>query len=283
MGNAVWLFGWLLLRQTTEGKDQGLVLRGKPITYHFIEQDTGFLIETVRRWLRTLRRAGYISTQQTRAGLRITIQKAKKFNRVLKTEQSQGCSDINSQDCSSLNSLGCSDLNGRVFKSEQLGCSDLNGRVFKSERQNASNPSEISLMPTPIERERKKDRKGKKENLAPAAPDSRHAPVRDLIQRLWLKSNPNYPSAPWAGFEGKALKTFFDSNPSWTAEQIVACVENRFASEVNHAERPSAWIRNLAQYAGGPLDRFNRPRQPKQDNSAGTDYAAIMRDNMHVL
>ena len=40
MGESVFLFGWLILRQTTQRNGTGLVLRGKPLTYADITSDT---------------------------------------------------------------------------------------------------------------------------------------------------------------------------------------------------------------------------------------------------
>jgi hypothetical protein len=84
MGPAVWLYGWLVLRQTTEHGSTGLVLGGRPITYREIEQETGFNRRTLERWMRRLRRGGYIETVLAMAagagvGLVIRILKAKKF------------------------------------------------------------------------------------------------------------------------------------------------------------------------------------------------------------
>jgi hypothetical protein len=84
MGPAVWLYGWLVMRQTTEDGSTGLVLGGRPITYREIEQETGFNRRTLERWMRRLRRSGYIETVLAMAagagvGLVIRILKAKKF------------------------------------------------------------------------------------------------------------------------------------------------------------------------------------------------------------
>jgi hypothetical protein len=79
MGQAVWLYGWLVLRQTRQVGTMGLVLGGRPVSYREIEEETGFHPRTLERWMRVLRREGYIETTPTPAGVIVRITKAKKF------------------------------------------------------------------------------------------------------------------------------------------------------------------------------------------------------------
>jgi hypothetical protein len=79
MGASVWLYGWLVLRQTHQSEGLGWVLGGSPVSYREIEEETGFNRRTLERWMRTLRRHGYIETSAAPAGVVIRITKAKKF------------------------------------------------------------------------------------------------------------------------------------------------------------------------------------------------------------
>ena len=79
MGAAVWLYGWLVLRQTHQQGGIGWVLGGAPISYREIEEETGFNVRTLERWMHTLRRHGYIETEAAPAGIVVRITKAKKF------------------------------------------------------------------------------------------------------------------------------------------------------------------------------------------------------------
>jgi hypothetical protein len=79
MGAAVWLYGWLVLRQTHQQGDLGWVLGGAPISYREIEEETGFNCRTLERWMHTLRRHRYIETEAVPAGVIVRITKAKKF------------------------------------------------------------------------------------------------------------------------------------------------------------------------------------------------------------
>jgi len=79
MGAAVWLYGWLVLRQTHQHGDLGCVLGGSPISYREIEEETGFKRRTLECWMRVLRRQGYIETSTAPGGVIVRITKAKKF------------------------------------------------------------------------------------------------------------------------------------------------------------------------------------------------------------
>lgn len=79
MGAAVWLYGWLVLRQTHQSGEIGWVLGGAPISYREIEGETGFPRRTLERWMHALRRNGYIETTAASSGVVVRIMKAKKF------------------------------------------------------------------------------------------------------------------------------------------------------------------------------------------------------------
>src|SRR5271154_4601140 len=79
MGAALWLYGWLVLRQTHQSGSIGWVLGGAPISYHEIEEETGFNPRTLERWMKTLRKHRYVETEAVPSGIRVRITKAKKF------------------------------------------------------------------------------------------------------------------------------------------------------------------------------------------------------------
>ncbi len=81
MGSALWLYGWLVLRQTHQTGSTGWVLGGAPISYQEIEEETGFNARTLERWMSTLRRQGYVETEPVMGGLIVRITKAKKHAR----------------------------------------------------------------------------------------------------------------------------------------------------------------------------------------------------------
>ena len=79
MGSALWLYSWLVLRQTHQSGAIGWVLGGAPVSYREIEEETGFNRRTLESWFRKLRQGGYIETQAAPTGVIIRITKAKKF------------------------------------------------------------------------------------------------------------------------------------------------------------------------------------------------------------
>ncbi|MGH9727034.1 MAG: hypothetical protein ACRD4V_00395, partial [Candidatus Acidiferrales bacterium] len=80
MGAAVWLFGWLVHRQTRERDGVGLVLGGSALTYAMIQDDTGYSRRTLQRWMADLRRGGYVRVRRTcHSRMIIEVLKAKKF------------------------------------------------------------------------------------------------------------------------------------------------------------------------------------------------------------
>jgi hypothetical protein len=81
MGAAIWLYGWLVLRQTHQTGTTGWVLGGAPISYREIEEETGFNRRTLERWMRLLRRHDYIATEAAQGGVIVRILKAKKHGR----------------------------------------------------------------------------------------------------------------------------------------------------------------------------------------------------------
>jgi hypothetical protein len=79
MSSALWLYGWLILRQTRQDGTTGWVLGGKPISYSEIQEETGFPPRTLERWMRVLREEDYIETRTAPGGIIVQITRAKKF------------------------------------------------------------------------------------------------------------------------------------------------------------------------------------------------------------
>jgi hypothetical protein len=79
MGDAVWLFLWFLLKQTSVSEsEEGIVSYGHPQTRVGISEQTGFPEWQVKKWISRLRATEYIRTEQSGTdGLIIFIQKAK--------------------------------------------------------------------------------------------------------------------------------------------------------------------------------------------------------------
>jgi len=84
MGEAVWLFMWLIDRTTREkpsddGKKVGVVAAGHPIPDHEIGQRFGCSVRTVQRWRTMLKTEGYIKMENSGHGYCYTILNSKKW------------------------------------------------------------------------------------------------------------------------------------------------------------------------------------------------------------
>lgn len=157
-------------------------------------------------------------------------------------------------------------------KSEWLPPAELDsgasGTTFRHQRKTSAEPAEndsrnqrnhLPLKGTHVKGTQEKGLVARPKAPATGEVDTRHPEVRNAIQQGWRERNPGVPTAPWGPTEGRNLALFLRENPSWTTEQILVCLQHRFASEANHSEPPHFWLRNLAKYAGGPLDRFGKP------------------------
>jgi DNA-binding MarR family transcriptional regulator len=84
MGSAIWLFGYLVMRQTQLNEQgEGLPRYGNPTSRKDIAGDTGWTLSQIDHWMRTLVHAGYIRTMRTgNDGVVIFIRNAKKKQRV---------------------------------------------------------------------------------------------------------------------------------------------------------------------------------------------------------
>lgn len=97
------------------------------------------------------------------------------------------------------------------------------------------------------------------ERSAAEGPVTRHTACKAHVHAYWHHRHPAEQFATWDGSEAKALDRLLKAKPDLTPDrfrQLLACRER---SDVNHNERPRAWIERLTDYGGGPLDRFKLP------------------------
>src|ERR1700723_3295337 len=101
---------------------------------------------------------------------------------------------------------------------------------------------------------------GKERNTSRAKreSDARHAEFRDLVQSYWTFKNPEI-AMPWNASEAAQLSLLLDANPVMEKDLFKQLLNFRAKSDVNHAERPRAWLAKVTDYARGPLNSFNKP------------------------
>lgn len=91
MGQAVWLYMFLIDKITSVGEDEiGIVLGRKPITYKEVKEELGISQDTYTRWVAKLEAYPYIQAIRTPHGFSFRVYKAyKKFGkRIRKTSES---------------------------------------------------------------------------------------------------------------------------------------------------------------------------------------------------
>lgn len=86
---------------------------------------------------------------------------------------------------------------------------------------------------------------------------ARHTAFKVAIFNYWKSKNPEI-DCPWQAAEGGQLEMWLKASPNTTITQFVEMLRNRYRSQVNHSERPSAWIKNITNFARGPVDRYNQ-------------------------
>lgn len=78
MGKAIWLFGWLIGKQTGQNGSTGLILGGKVLTWQWLASESGWPERTLQRWAQILRSKGYIEIDREQHGFTVKIRNAKK-------------------------------------------------------------------------------------------------------------------------------------------------------------------------------------------------------------
>lgn len=79
MGSAVWLYTWLVLRQTWQVDGIGLVLGGHLVSYREIQEATGFPRSSIEGWMHVSRGGDYIVTSTAPGEVVVRVSKPKKF------------------------------------------------------------------------------------------------------------------------------------------------------------------------------------------------------------
>src|SRR5579885_3473161 len=92
--------------------------------------------------------------------------------------------------------------------------------------------------------------------------DPRHAPLARSIRDAYRRANGR--ECPWDGRTARRLSEALAACPTWQLDDWLTCVRHRALShDLNQAEAPVHWVGSLADYLGGPLDRYHRPLVPR--------------------
>jgi hypothetical protein len=104
-------------------------------------------------------------------------------------------------------------------------------------------------------------RRAKKKQASPPTKTdvakTRHAEFKVAIFEYWKSKNPDL-DCPWAAPEGMQLEMWLKASPNVTLAQFKNMLRNRYRSPVNHANRPSQWLRNVSSWANGLADDYGK-------------------------
>ena len=120
--------------------------------------------------------------------------------------------------------------------------------------------TEADVKPSPAAKKTAARRTRKKQASPPTKTDfakTRHAEFKVAIFEYWKSKNPDI-DCPWAAPEGMQLEMWLRASPNVTIEQFKNMLRNRYRSPVNHATRPSVWLKNVSCWANGLADDYGK-------------------------
>ena len=118
-----------------------------------------------------------------------------------------------------------------------------------------------------------KPRKRGSEDGMKHSSDPRHVACKAEILAYYQRMNGG-EEPEWDGHEGRTLGMFLKANPKLTEQGMKRLLEHRAESVLNHAERPSVWIRKLKNFLNGPLNEYGKPLNGGSNGKGnGTGFA----------
>lgn len=87
----------------------------------------------------------------------------------------------------------------------------------------------------------------------------RFAGFQQELFAYWNGQNPEGPKSGWEKRDSAVLRGLLESHPDLQLEDFKKCLRNRAHSQVNPAELPHTWLRDVLKFAAGPLDRYGKP------------------------
>ena len=92
----------------------------------------------------------------------------------------------------------------------------------------------------------------------PRSADPRILTFQEEVLRFWSGQNPKGPVCPWSRQDYRALVEYLAGSPNASLEHFKHLLKNRAASQINPSTPARKWLRDLEEYADGPLDRYKK-------------------------
>ena len=89
--------------------------------------------------------------------------------------------------------------------------------------------------------------------------DPRLVDFQAEVFKFWSGQNPKGHKCPWARPDWRALVEYLAGSPKAGLGHFKQLLKNRADSDINPSMPPRKWLRDLEEFASGPLDRFKKP------------------------
>ncbi len=263
MRDALWLFGWLVHRQTKERNGTGLVLAGKPLSYADIiadiSRETGADNDpppserTLQRWMARLIAEGYIEVKHSIYGrMVIRILHAKKFN-------------PKQLELPAIPTLSCppevADLKpspppnmAEVSPPNMADIHDKNGAL-------------------------KEGTEFEQKHLGRGAANAADPRFQKIIEKYFASMRAQGIEPTFDKSDGQQLATWLKRNPRRAIGDILKTLENAIESSdpypLRHGFRLREFLAHEAKYQRGPLHRHSREAPEAQQSEAGDEIVKL--------
>jgi uncharacterized protein YdaU (DUF1376 family) len=98
--------------------------------------------------------------------------------------------------------------------------------------------------------------------VRPTKADPRREGMKSEVLAYWEAQNPDGPELHFDPADDRALDALLAGHLDLTQAGLKKLLVNRFNSEVNPAALPRKWLRNILEYAAGPLGKYGKPLAP---------------------
>lgn len=89
--------------------------------------------------------------------------------------------------------------------------------------------------------------------------DPRTDSFKHELEDYWKAQNPRGAPLTWDSRLAASMRGMLQAQPELTVDRFMELLRARAQSEVNPAELPYTWLRDIDIYSAGPLDRYRKP------------------------
>lgn len=101
--------------------------------------------------------------------------------------------------------------------------------------------------------------KGKILDSDPQKVDPREYEIKSEVLAYWAGQNPDGPELHFNRADDRAFAALLRDHPELNLATVKKLLRNRAQSLINPTSAPHKWLRNLFEYAAGPLGKYGKP------------------------